>query len=344
MDFSDGAEIVPVEAIYEALNEKGEDAKAILDDIYKVGNGDLGTKVPKGTKEALGDELPEAAKAEPTGKKLPPLIEGMTKDEQQAFLDSGEYKAYLPENKAYSDSDVPEGYSAIDESPFNEIEGDTPQDAPQGFSVSPVDIANDYKNEELIKELRRSIEPGNATPGYGILGMDTPEGEQYLANVPAEAIRDALQLQGVDTDELIDAIYAEGLKGQNFDEPTNAQIQDAIDGEDVEEVEATPEETPVAELPAADEPVAAADTATSTSEISTGEPDGPALLSASAENLKAGDITFSDNFVIENVFSDADSEAQKPGSVWIEGYYPGHQTQKTKLWGKNVQIKVYRNV
>jgi DNA polymerase III epsilon subunit-like protein len=344
LDFSDGAEIVPVEAIYEALNEKGEDAKAILDDIYKVGNGDLGTKVPKGTKEALGDELPEAAKAEPTGKKLPALIEGMTKDEQQAFLDSGEYKAYLPENKAYSDSDVPEGYSAIDESPFNEIEGDTPQDAPQGFSVSPVDIANDYKNEELIKELRRSIEPGNATPGYGILGMDTPEGEQYLANVPAEAIRDALQLQGVDTDELIDAIYAEGLKGQNFDEPTNAQIQDAIDGEDVEEVEATPEETPVAELPAADEPVAAADTATSTPEISTGEPDGPALLSASAENLKAGDVTFSDNFVIENVFSDADSEAQKPGSVWIEGYYPGHQTQKTKLWGKNVQIKVYRNV
>ena len=344
LEFSEGAEIVPVEAIYEALNEKGEDAKAILDDIYKVGNGDLGTKVPKGTKEALGDELPEAAKAEPTGKKLPPLIEGMTKDEQQAFLDSGEYKAYLPENKAYSDSDVPEGYSAIDEASFNEIEGDTPQDAPQGFSVSPVDIANDYKNEELIKELRRSIEPGNATPGYGILGMDTPEGEQYLANVPAEAIRDALQLQGVDTDELIDAIYAEGLKGQNFDEPTNAQIQDAIDGENVEEVEATPEETPVADLPVAEEPVAAAEAVTVTPGISTGEPDGPSLLSASAENLKAGDITFSDNFVIENVFSDADSEAQKPGSVWVEGYYPGHQTQKTKLWNKNVQIKVFRNV
>jgi len=357
LPFSDGTEPVPVEAIYEALNEKGEDAKAILDDIYKGGTGDLGTKVPKATEESLGEEIPDAAKATPSNKTLPPIIEGMTEDEQKAFLDSGDYKSYLPKNKVYEESEVPEGYSSIDDAPFNEIEGDTPQDAPEGFSVNPVDIANDYKNDELVTELRRALEPGTATPGYGILGMDTPEGEQYLANVPAEAIRDALQLQGVDTDELIDNIYQEGLKGQSSDEPTPEEVQDALEGENVQEDE-SPEDAPEVQEPSTEAPQPptedsqdqAADTTddggagTVTPGISTGEPDGPALLSASAENLKAGDITFSDNFVIENVFSDADSEAQKPGSVWIEGYYPGHQTQKTKLWNKNVQIKVYRNV
>jgi DNA polymerase III epsilon subunit-like protein len=246
LPFSDGDEAVPVEAIYAALDEKGVNAKAVLDDIYKSGNGNLGAQIPKATEIALGEELPEPALAEPIDRALPPLLEGLTDEEQQAFLESGDYKPYLPENKVYGEGEVPEGYSEIEEVPFNEIEGDVPENAPEGFSINPVDIANDYSNENLIAELRRALEPGNSTPGYGILAMETPEGEVFQLNVPVEAIRDALQLQGVDTNELIDAIYAEGLNGQGANGPTDAEIQDAIDGENVEEVDAAPEVVPEA--------------------------------------------------------------------------------------------------
>jgi DNA polymerase III epsilon subunit-like protein len=177
--------------------------------------------------------FPEAAFEQ----EIPPLIDGLTEDEKNEFLETGDYKKYLPKNKVYEAADVPEGYAGIDEEPWTEIEGDLPEDAPDGFSLNPVDIANNYNNEDLINELRRALEPGNTTPGYGILGMDTPEGEEFFANVPGEAIRDALQLQGVDTDELIDAIFEEGFRGQGADSPDASEIQDAIDGENIEEIE-----------------------------------------------------------------------------------------------------------
>jgi DNA polymerase III epsilon subunit-like protein len=237
LPFSDGLEVVPAEALYKALDEKGEDADQILDDIYAGGDGDSVPDVAPETEVSLGEELPEAAQGEDSEQEIPPLIDGLTEDEKNEFLETGDYKKYLPKNKVYGDSDIPEGYAGIDNEPWTEIEGDLPEDAPDGFSLNPVDIANDYNNEDLIVQLRQALEPGNTTPGYGILGMDTPEGEEFVANVPAEAIRDALQLQGVDTDELIDAIFAEGFKGQGSDEPDDSEVQDAIDGENIEEIE-----------------------------------------------------------------------------------------------------------
>lgn len=237
LPFSDGFEVVPAEALYKALDEKGEDADQILDDIYAGGDGDSVPDVSPETEDSLGEELPEAAQGEDSEQEIPPLIDGLTEDEKNEFLETGDYKKYLPKNKVYGDSDIPGGYAGIDNEPWTEIEGDLPEDAPDGFSLNPVDIANDYNNEDLIVQLRQALEPGNTTPGYGILGMDTPEGEEFLANVPVEAIRDALQLQGVDTNELIDAIFAEGFRGQGSDEPNDSEIQDAIDGENIEEIE-----------------------------------------------------------------------------------------------------------
>jgi DNA polymerase III epsilon subunit-like protein len=348
LSFDDGLEVVPAEALYKALDEQGEDADQILDDIYKGGNGAVAPKVAPEAKASLGEELPQAAQGTPSEQEIPPLIDGLTKDEKDGFLETGDYKKYLPENKIYGDSDVPEGYAGIDNDPWTEIEGDLPEDAPEGFSVNPVDIANNYKNSDLITELRRALEPGNPTPGYGIIGMDTPEGEKYLANVPAEAIRDALQLQGVDTNELIDAIYDEGFQGQGNEEPTPEEIQDALEGENVEEGQeptAEPEEedaTPAEEQAPTDEEGPPA--APPTDGISTGEPDGPAKLTVKTKDIKPGDISVSDYFTVEEIFSDEESEAIKSGSFWVVGYYPGHATQKTKLWNAETEIDVFRNV
>ena len=463
LGFDDGFEPVPAEAIYKALDEQGKDADQILDSIYKAGKGDKTPNVTPDVEEALGEDIPEAAQGEPAEQQVPPLIEGMTSEEQQAFLDSGDYKQYLPENKSYGPEDVPEGYYAIDADPFTPIDTDVPEGAPEGFSVNPVDIANDYNSEDLEQELRRSLTPEAVNDGYGVLGMKTPEGEDFFANVPAEAIRDALQLQGVETDEIIDGVYEEGAVGQeveaitpetvdeileaeevneqdlsdltveellfkkfllneegmggpdggkattkqqrdqidkeiaeidaeleargeqpadilDFSELSDEELQNKLEelndevlggnaitaarlkeaiaeeqaileelekrnllGEDVKEVEA-PEETEAEEQPAPAQAELPADADPDGDGVATGEPDGPAKVTARAEDLKPGDVTAADFFTIENVFSDEESEALKPGSVWVEGYYPGHSTQKTKLWNKDVEIDVYRNV
>jgi DNA polymerase III epsilon subunit-like protein/8-oxo-dGTP pyrophosphatase MutT (NUDIX family) len=293
-------------------------------------------------------DFPEAAQGTPSEQEIPPLIDGLTEDEKNEFLETGDYKKYLPENKVYGDSDVPEDYAVLNNEAWTELEGDLPEDAPEGFSLNPVDIANDYNNEDLIGELRRALEPGNPTPGYGILGMDTPEGEEYVANVPGEAIRDALQLQGVDTDELVDAIYAEGFQGQDGDEPTDEEVQDALEGENVEEGQEPTAESEEEEITPAEEPTPSDEEGPpappSDSGPGTADPEGPVQLTTKAKDLEPGDVTASDFFTVEEVFSDAESEAIKPGSVWIVGYYPGHVSQKTKLWNAETAIKVFRNV
>jgi DNA polymerase III epsilon subunit-like protein len=293
-------------------------------------------------------DFPEPAEGAPSEQEIPPLIDGLTEDEKNEFLETGDYKKYLPKNKVYEESDIPEDYAALNNEAWTELEGDLPEDAPEGFSLNPVDIANDYNNEDLIGELRRALEPGNPTPGYGILGMDTPEGEEYVANVPGEAIRDALQLQGVDTDELIDAIYAEGFQGQDGDEPTDEEVQDALEGENVEEGQEPTAESEEEEITPAEEPTPSDEEGPpappADSGPATADPEGPVQLTIKAKDLEAGDVTASDFFTVEEVFSDAESEAIKPGSVWIVGYYPGHVTQKTKLWNAETAIKVFRNV
>lgn len=352
LPFEDGLEVVPAEALYKALEEQGEDADAILDDIYSVGNGDLGPKVDKATKDALGDDLPEPAQADLSEEddeeeqQIPPLLEGLTDSEKNDFLESGDYKKYLPENEAYDE--VPEGYYAIGNEPYTELPEDTPEDAPEGLSLNPVDIANDYNNEDLIEQLRWALEPGNTTPGYGVFAIETPEGEEFLVNVPAEAIRDALQLQGVDTNELVNAIYDEGFQGQGEEEPTPEEIQDALEGENVEEGQEPTAESEEEEATPAEEPTPSDEEGPPAPPVDSGpgttDPEGPVQLTIKAKDLEPGDVTASDFFTVEEVFSDAESEAIKPGSVWIVGYYPGHVTQKTKLWNAETAIKVFRNV
>lgn len=342
LPFEAGDEIVPAEAIYNALKEKGEDADSILGDIYSGGKkAEIAESTPEVSdeiKDALGSEdVVDAPMPEGEGDvtALPPLLEGLSEDEKATYAETGEYTKYLPKNAT---NEAPTGYTELNEDPFNNAEAVLPEDAPDGFSFNPVDIANSYNKEDLKGELRRALEPGNDMPGYGLISQETPEGEDYVGYIPGEAIRDALQLQGEDTNALINEIYAEGADN----EPTSQEIQDALEGEAPETTQGTPtEQEAPTETP---QQVATDEAGPKATTVNTGEPTGPAKLKAKVSELKAGDVTTNDSFTIEKIYSDADSESAKPGSVWVEGYYPGHATQKTKLWYPDTEIEVYRNV
>jgi len=187
LEFNDGTGLVEADALYNALKEAGEDADLEVARIYDKANGN------DNNEKALLDSRKTP---------LPALLKGLTENELARFMESKDHTPHLPKNK---DLNVPEGYNKLDPSPFNnwrEVTPDNPDPVlPEGFSDNPVFLAQNVSEDELKKELRRAVEPGNEAPGYGAIKLETEDGEEFVANVPGEAIRDALQLQGVDTDE-----------------------------------------------------------------------------------------------------------------------------------------------
>ncbi|MGA1713740.1 MAG: hypothetical protein ACO4CS_20845, partial [bacterium] len=323
LPFEAGDENVPAEALRDALDEKGEDSKGIVAKIYdKIKNKLSGKKeeptpeVPQDVKDELGKDIPESpmpsAEADPA--KLPALLDGLSDAEKDEYTKTGDYAKHLPKNNEF---DVPEGYGFLDTEPFNKDLYPLPEDAPEGFSFDPVDIANSYDKDALKNELRRSVEPGG--DGYGILSQETETGEDYKGYVPGEAIRDALQLQGEDTNAILDEIYKEGAE-----QPSAVEISDALEGEDTETPEGTP--APQEEAPPETTEQAPSDEAGPEAATNVGEPTGPARLKAKTTELKAGDVTTNDFFTIESV-----EPSEIPGKSWVTGYYHGHVSQKTKL-------------
>jgi DNA polymerase III subunit epsilon len=356
LPFQEGDERVPAEALYNALKEQGVDVDKFLDDLYRFNQEAKAKQAPADA------DVAEAPVAKISDKELPPLIEGMTPEEQRDFIDNGDYKKYLPKNVEH---DVPEGYVGLSNDPFNAEEAPVPADAPEGFSNDPVDIALGYDKEELKGELRRAIEPGGDMPGQGLLAQETPEGEEYVASVPGEAIRDALQLQGEDTNALIQDIYDEGKDN----EPSNQEIADALEGENVQEEPAeAPQQAPQdaqgpdaaepkAGLPADNQPQGTegrAEVAEGVERLGSQEADlamgEPRREMVRAADLQPGDIAVRDNefFVIEEVATPADlSEGGQKDKgrnrIKVKGYYPGHQTQD-RDWFANGKIEVIRGV
>lgn len=242
LPFNRGDEFVPAEALFFALQEAGMDAPMELAKIYdkKLGNDsnekalndfrkkeeivsgnipELAESFKKVTEQNPDLELPtEAPKFDAEAVELiplPPLLDGLSQKELDQFMETKDHIPYLPKNE---EIEMPEGYNALSPEPFaawKEVTAENPDAIlPEGFSDNPVYLAQEIPTNNLLKELRRSVEPGNEVPGAAIVAFPTDDGEDFVANVPGEAVRDALQLQGVDTNAELRKIAEEGLAGQ----------------------------------------------------------------------------------------------------------------------------------
>jgi len=242
IDTYDGEQLVPVENLYLALQEMGGDPELEVARIY---DKQLGTSenednlIASRKQETISEPTPELDKAfiretkelgpdiEPATEEpafdaekfdaapLPVLLEGLSESELARFMESEDHTPYLPKNEQV---EMPIGYASLSPEPYaawKKVTAENPDpNLPEGFSDNPVFIAQNIPTPELEKEFTRALEPGNDIPGTAKISLKTDSGEEFVADVPGEAVRDALQLQGVDTNALTKKIADEGFEGQ----------------------------------------------------------------------------------------------------------------------------------
>lgn len=353
LEFSEGLESVPAHALYEALYEAGIDPDM---EVAKVYDSALGTTE---NQDSLTSARKEAASAgEPIadlgdvdeGVQLPPSIDGASEDEKNAYLESGDWTPFLQKNQEFEETG---SYNLLDTDPYEPFTEEQRAEAelPDSVFDSPVDLANSLSEEDLTNYLRESVEPDSEMPGYATVSYEDEDGEITEAYIPGEAIRDALQLQGVDTNEVLAGIYEEAKADGGDQEPTDDEATDIIDQIDdqqgMEEAE-VPEEA--AELPSEAIDAENIDSSDAIEEevdtepvgLPTPTPENPAAVYVGTPGkLSPGDITFKDDpereyFVVESV--------EKKGSkTVVRGYYPGHESQE-KTWGSSTPITFLRGV
>jgi hypothetical protein len=137
--------------------------------------------------------------------------------------------------KENASPEMPEGYHKIDPAQY---ESRAEQDFPDGFEDKPDAVARNYDRDVLAESFRQAIENGS---GEVILEWDN----EKEVTVAVELIRDALQIQGVDTNALLDDIANADPEAQVSDEeaepaeqsvdnPVNAIVEDVSQEYDME--------------------------------------------------------------------------------------------------------------
>ena len=283
LNFKEGIEEVPAEALYAALEEQGEDADKFVAETYAKGQARLdGTEEPDVTDEQdtideikgedVADALDRVKKKDSTvdintadeeseeeDPNYPALIEGLTEDELQSWIDSGyDHTPFLPKNE---EIEFPEGYGQLDVAPISltdEVdtveEGDelNQDGVPVGWTDDPYVMAQKYDTDDLIADLEASIQPrdednSDVELGFALFNEEDENGDTFSLQVSARNIRDALQLQGEDTNALLqefaDRAWAAQANrqptasdveaGRSSGDPTDEEIQAMLDGEGI---------------------------------------------------------------------------------------------------------------
>jgi hypothetical protein len=152
-------------------------------------------------------------------------VERLTKRDSvlQGYDDSYD-NLLMPDNAS---PEMPEGYHQIDPAPYQSTGG---EGYPSGFEDKPDVIARSFDRDSLVEAFRAGIEDGS---GEVTLDWDGDE-----ISVPVELVRDALQVQGLDTNSILDDI-ANAEQGaepsspedsepieQKFDNPVDELITD----------------------------------------------------------------------------------------------------------------------
>ena len=194
LEFNAGAEFVPAESLFNALWHAGVDPNRVLANVYDSVTGDNKnlaklidaqggtpsaeeaklvddiTAEIRQIKDATPDDEPSIANQKTTSAvKLPgSLIENLPID-----FENPDY--YIPDPSVYTPSQP------------------TPDE--NGYTDIAPDIASDYETSDLIMQMLEGITDGS---GAALLNFG-----DITTEVPIEAIRDALQLQGVNTNDIL---------------------------------------------------------------------------------------------------------------------------------------------
>ena len=133
-------------------------------------------------------------------------IEALSKRDAVLAGQDSSYESLLMETN--DSPEMPEGYHQIDPARY---ESRAEQDFPEDFEDKPNVVARVYKRDVLAESFRQAIENGS---GEVILQWD----DEKEITVAVELVRDALQIQGVDTNALLDDIANADPDAQASDE------------------------------------------------------------------------------------------------------------------------------
>jgi hypothetical protein len=194
LEFNAGAEFVPAESIFNALWHAGVDPNRVLANVYDSVTGDNKNlskliEAQGGTPSAeeaqlvdditaeirqIKDATPDGEPAIANQKDTPsPKLEGALIENIAIDFENPDY--YIPDPSTYIASQ------------------DTPDE--NGYTDNPEILATDYETSDLIMQMLEGITDGS---GAALLNFG-----DITTEVPIEAIRDALQLQNVNTNDIL---------------------------------------------------------------------------------------------------------------------------------------------
>ena len=203
LDFSAGEEFVPAEALYNAVFKAGGDPNRVIANAYDAVHGDrrnlekltqAAGELPSPEEQQLVDdmmqEIGQIKDSTPEGES--PVSNIISEPNEEPLL--GELLSNIP--IAWDDPT----YYVPDPNPYIPT---TPEPDENGYSDSPEFIARNYYTADLIQQYNTVIKEGSGS-AYLFYGDN-----DVIFEVPLEAIRDALQLQGVNTNTLNEDIKNE---------------------------------------------------------------------------------------------------------------------------------------
>lgn len=195
LEFNAGEEYISAEALYNAVYEAGGDPNRVIANAYDAVNGNR-NNVQKLLDAQGGVSSPDDIQ----------LIEDIT-DEIREIKDAAPddetpaYKRNTPEEDLEGKllENVPVDYNNPD---YFDMDTDSyipsvPDVDENGYTDNPGILAMDYETADLIDQMLEGI-----TDGSGVALLDFG-GESGPTEVPIEALRDALQIQGVNTNEIL---------------------------------------------------------------------------------------------------------------------------------------------
>ena len=205
LEFDAGDEFVPAEALYNAVFLAGGDPNRVIANAYDAVHGDRrnaeklnnasGELPSQEEQELIDDMMEEIRQIESSREPGDAPISNIVDEPQDESSLTGELIYNSPirwENPTYH---------VLDTYPY---EPAVPEVDENGYTDDPKFLARNFEQADLIQQLTNSITDGTGS-AYFLFG-DEEDYIDGLGEIPAEAIRDALQYKGVNTNNLLEEL------------------------------------------------------------------------------------------------------------------------------------------